>query len=803
MISKISKLKDFGIFHDFTWKTELSDFKKFNLIYGWNRSGKTTISRVFASCEKKCTYDKDKFKQYPAIFDEDDNLESEGKLEIETDDGTTLENTDVGTNVLPVKVFNQDFIDDNISFDSSDSCNPIVYVSEQDIETKNKLKLLKEQIQPFSDKYQGLKTLKESAQKIEDNFRISLAQTITQLLTDKTKRDRYYSYDKSKVKEKIDEIGVDNFADKILSDEDKKKYEAISKSEAGKTQTAFSEYNFSFSFDDETIDNFQKTFEKIVTLLGKKVVSETLDRLKDDQILNSWVKQGFDLHKTKEEKEKCLFCQKPLENDFLATLSKHFSKDYEDLQGAITSLKNEIFKIKQQEITTKNYDLYPDLKDKYTSKAKELNEVIKKVNTWIDGAIKFLQEKYDNPLADILRPTQPEDFLSSYNGEILELNKIINEHNEKVKNHASEVSSAREKLELNSIATALAGQDYKKMGTDLEEALKNEKEALNVVNKNNSDITELEKQTSNIGKAIIAINKHLEEFFGRKEIELALDGHNKGYTIKRDGKTAKNLSEGEKTAIAFSYFIVKVGEGDFDKSKGIIFIDDPISSFDSNFIYHCFSMISTNFKEVGQLFISTHNFQLFNLVKEWFINKNNSTKKDNEKLRSEDKTEKPIPCEFFMVENFTESDTRKAKIISLDKTLLNYKSEYHFLFAKLKEFSEKQDTQYEDFYTIGNMARRFFDIFADFKIPDSRNQKQKMEAVVKEVNEGKEEREKITDSDWNKAYKLVNEFSHNSDPTSAIEHKEKSESKDAIKILLNIVKESDPKHFEILEKNLV
>ena len=125
------------------------------------------------------------------------------------------------------------------------------------------------------------------------------------------------------------------------------------------------------------------------------------------------------------------------------------------------------------------------------------------------------------------------------------------------------------------------------------------------------------------------------------------------------------------------------------------------------------------------------------------------------------------------------------------------------MFAKLKEFSEKQDTQYEDFYTIGNMARRFFDIFADFKIPDSRNQKQKMEAVVKEANEGKEEREKITDSDWNKAYKLVNEFSHNSDPTSAIEHKEKSESKDAIKILLNIVKESDPKHFEILEKNLV
>jgi wobble nucleotide-excising tRNase len=787
MIHKISKLKNFGIFHEFSWKVELSDFKKFNLIYGWNRSGKTTISRVFASCEKKCTYDKVKFRQYPAFFDESGNLKKEGEFEIKTDDGTTVKNTDVATNVLPIKVFNQDFIEENISFEPSDSCNPIVYVSEEDIVTKNRLESLKNQIQTLSDKYQGYKTAKEAAQKIEDNFRISLAQTITQLLTDKTKRDRYYSYDKSKVKDKIDEIGVDNFSAKTLSDEDKKQYEATSKSEAGKTQTLYSKYKFSFFFADEIIDNFQKIFEKVEALLGKKVVSETLDRLKDDQILNSWVKQGFDIHKTKKEKAKCLFCEKQLDDDFIATLSKHFSKDYEDLQRTITSLKSDILKIKRSEIATKNDDLYPDKKDKYASKANELNKIITSINTWIDEAAKSLQKKYDNPLTAVSNPTQPEDFLSSYNGIILELNKIINEHNDKVNNHTSEVTSAREKLELNSIAIALAGQDYKKMKTDLEEAIINEKGALDAANKNNNDIAALEKQTSNIGKAIIDINKHLEEFFGRKEIELALDGVNKGYVIKRNGKTANNLSEGEKTAIAFAYFVVKVGEGDFDKSKGIIFIDDPISSFDSNFIYHCYSMINTYFKEVGQLFISTHNFQFLNLVKGWFLGKN--IKKTN---RGKDEC-----CEFLMVENFTESDTRKAKIVLLDKTLINYKSEYHFLFAKLIEFSEKQITQHEDFYTIGNMARRFFDIFADFKVPTTGNQKSKMDVLIKDINAMGE---KISTVDAGKAYKLVNEFSHNSDPTSTIEHKDKSECKDAIKVLLNIVKESDPKHFEILER---
>ncbi len=293
----------------------------------------------------------------------------------------------------------------------------------------------------------------------------------------------------------------------------------------------------------------------------------------------------------------------------------------------------------------------------------------------------------------------------------------------------------------------------------------------------------------------------MKEFFGREEIKLELDGDKKGYTIKRDGQPAKNLSEGEKTAIAFSYFIVKVEEKEFKIKDGIIFIDDPISSFDSNFIYHCFSLINLHFKNVGQLFISTHNFQLFNLAKEWFINKNNHTRKDNRKAVSERRLEKPMPCEFFMVENFTDLDVRKAKLVELDKTLRNYKSEYHFLFSLLNKF-EDIDLNYADFYTIGNVARRFFDIFADFKIPDSRDQKQKMEAIVKEANENKEENKKISNSDWNKAYKLVNEFSHNSDPTSAIEHKDKSESKDAIKILLNIVKKSDLRHYEILVKNV-
>ncbi|HAD81763.1 MAG: hypothetical protein A2509_10705 [Candidatus Edwardsbacteria bacterium RIFOXYD12_FULL_50_11] len=782
MITKITKLKNFGIFHDYSWTAGFPEFKKYNLIYGWNRSGKTTIARVFASCEKKCIYDKDKFKQYP----------ENGEFEIKTDDGVIVNNTNVTTNILSIKVFNQDFIDEHISFNPAESCAPIFYQSKEDYESEKRLTQLKLDKITFGKTYEEAKKTKLAKEETKNTFLTGLGREIANILFDK-------NYNKKKVESNINTIGIDNYSGKILSDEDKKKYEAISKSTAGVVQNPLADYQFSFPFEGVIVNSFQMLFDEVNKLLSKNVISETLDRLKDDHSLNNWVKQGYDLHKAKNEKGKCLFCQKPLDNDFLNSLSRHFSKDYEDLQNTISYLRNDIIKIKKNEFALKNDDLYPDLKVNYETKAKELNECIGKINAWIDGVLKKLEEKHNNPLSVVINSKTPEDFLTSYNQIIEELNKIITDHNEKVINHDKEVTKARDKLELNSIAAALSEQDYKKMVNDYIEAARNEDVALKALNNNDSEILDLEKQTSNIGNAINEINKHLKEFFGREEIKLALDADKKGYTIERNGHPAINLSECEKTAIAFSYFVVKIGEGSFDKSKGVVFIDDPISSFDSNFIYHCFSMISTHFKEVGQLFISTHNFQLFNLTKDWFINKNNTTKRDNEKARAESKVGKPIPCEYFMVENFTESDIRKAKIVELDRTLRNYKSEYHFLFAKLKEFSDKPNTEYEDFYTIGNMARRLFDIFADFKIPTTGDQKSKMDVLLNNINVPDE---KISKIDAGKAYKLVNEFSHNSDPTSTIEHKDKSESKEAIKVLLNIIKESDPKHYEILLKIL-
>src|ERR1035437_201547 len=48
MIAKINKIKHLGlVFSSYTWDTNLPHFKRFNLVYGWNGCGKTTLSRLF------------------------------------------------------------------------------------------------------------------------------------------------------------------------------------------------------------------------------------------------------------------------------------------------------------------------------------------------------------------------------------------------------------------------------------------------------------------------------------------------------------------------------------------------------------------------------------------------------------------------------------------------------------------------------------------------------------------------------------------------------------------------------------
>lgn len=778
LIKNIKSLSDFGVFQNSAWD-ELADFKRFNLIYGWNRCGKTTLSRVFSSCEKKSLFHPDVFKQYPV----------NGEFELILSDKTQIKSKEIEKSNLSIRVFNQDFIDDNVSFEANKSSNGIVYLSEGDIESKNNLERIFKENKTFKAKADLDKKNRESKEKIKTSFLQSVGREVSNVLFDKT-------YNRTKVESRIKEQGIDKIKTLVLKNNEKVTYEEKVKRKAGK---AVSNYK---SFDIKTLwfGDLDAIYNHIKRLLSKEIVSETIEKLKNDEELNNWMKKGFEIHKSKDEFGKCLFCESHISNKLFDTLSKHFSKDYVELQTDIELFINFSKKLKLQQIPSENIEIYPELRIDYTSKAEKLNSSIKAFTNWLFmHSESLLDEKNRNPfdkdLVEMLE--KPRDFEKEINESISELNKVINKHNKLVVGHNDEVSRSKEKLELHIIALAISEGDFQKMEDEYLSAVELEQSSAEELRVNQEEIEKIENETSQISGALGKINLHLKSYFGKDEMTLDLDHSKKGYLIYRDGIPATNLSEGEKTAIAFSYFIVKTEERDFKISNSIIFIDDPISSLDSNFVYHSFSLIKEHFQGAKQLFVSTHNFHFFNLLKEWFIQRNNKVIKSNVNLKSRGVEVKAIPCELYMIESFYDNDKRKSNLKLLDPTLRKFKSEYHFLFSYINQFLKKSP-EYGDLYTIGNISRRYFEIYADFKIPNSSNPRQKMEELSKEANSNGAS---ISMTDLGKVYKLINEFSHNYDSMSSIEHTDKSESFDAINTLLKIVKYSDGKHYDILEKN--
>lgn len=780
LIKNIKSLSDFGIFQNSEWK-DLPDFKRFNLIYGWNRCGKTTLSRVFSSCEKQTTYNTEKFKQFPI----------NGEFEITLHDKTVIKSKEIVNASLAIRVFNQDFIDSNVSFEPNKSSNGIVYLSEGDIDSKKKLDKINIEKRQLKEKYEIAKKNRESKEKIRNLFLQSVGREVSNILFDK-------NYNRTKVELSIKDQGIDKIKTQILKDDEKAKFEEKVKRKVGKEISNYKEVEITIPH----YGDINGIYNHIKGLLSKEIISETIEKLKNDEELNNWIKKGFEIHKSKDEYGKCLFCDNPLSNQLFDKFSKHFSKDYLDLQTNIELFISLSKGLKFSQIPTDNSEIYPELKAEFTKHAENLNSSIKSFTDWLFmSSESLLDEKNRNPfdkdLVEIL--DEPIDFEKDINKNISTLNEVIEKHNKQVIGHSDEVTTSKKKLEHHTIAKAIVDEDFQKMETEYLLSLSNEqlsKDDLLVVEK---EVDKFEKETSQIGSALTKINNHLKSYFGRDEILLNLDSSKKGYLIYRDGIPASNLSEGEKTAIAFSYFIVKTEERDFKVRSSAIFIDDPISSLDSNFVYHSYSLIKEHFQSAKQLFISTHNFHFFNLIKEWLTQKNSKVQEENIELKSNGDELKPIPSEFYMVESFYENERRKSKLKPLDQTLKRFKSEYHFLFNNINQFLSN-NPEYGDLYTIGNISRRFFEIYADFKIPNSSNPRQKMEALSKEANSNGAN---ISMTDIGKVYKLINEYSHNYEPMSSIEHTDKSESNEAIKTLLKIVEYSDKKHFEVMKRNCI
>ncbi len=730
MIKKLKKIKNLGLFSDYAWDSNLNDFDKYNLFYGWNGSGKTTLSKLFACLE------------------DGNSLEfSDLEYDIEHESGTVKESSQFNQKI---RVFNQDYIQKNVQLVSG-KANPIFILGEENKEIADKIKTDEEILANLETQKSSKETEKTRKESDKANKFTEVAKVIGANLVGSSTRN-YRKPDAEKDFESITDK-------KILSAEEVAKQQAVIKQEQ-KDKIA--------KIDLVSDLDLSGVYDEVMGICKETVEINVISELAENQKISVWVEHGLTLH-TKESKQ-CEFCGSNLPNGRIEALLGHFNeadkKLKEKIDTKITNLQHSIQTIKAIQLPNKA-QFYTDLQTPFTSRAITYNQEKDNYCAELSAMVEILNTKKQKTTEEV---TFSRSLSNNFQSSVNSINETTEQHNQKSDNFQTEKDKAVELLKAHHLSEIF--DEVKTFDSEIKEC---KKEISKLQNGDGSSafvgivalkkqITENKSKISSEHKACDTLNKQLQTFLGRKEIafEVAPEG---GYVVKRSGVIAKNLSEGEKTAIAFVYFVVHLKDQNFDVANGIIVVDDPISSLDSNSLFQAFAFLKNAVKDAKQVFILTHNFNFLKLILNW-LNRTSGHK-------------------YYMIKNqYSATNGRTAFISELDKELKDHESEYHYLFKVLYTF--ETDGSIASVYHIPNVARKVLDTFLMFRVPNGENSYKKMEKLV-------------FDEDKKTAiYKFTNDQSHITgdgfDPSLV------PEAQKNIQYLLEMMKAVFPEHYQILEE---
>lgn len=663
MIIKINHLTNFGNYRQFQWGNT-TNFTKYNLIYGWNYSGKTTLSRLFQVLAKPT-----ELTQWQGC-----------QFEVELQGGTKLTHVNLA-NPLQIKVFNRDFIQSN--FQQEHKAPAVFIVGGDTIHLRNRIARLNE----HEAKIHTIKArLNESHQQLKkelDSLGTAHASSVATLTGDKT-------YNRTKLTAEIARIKVTP-ATFILSDEALQAKVSLLRS----TQ----EWEDISPVANITTD-LETLRQDLFAVMNKTASNEAITKLKENRDLESWIRTGLAHHANAAQ---CEFCGSTISADRLTALQRHFSKAYEDLTSEVTTQLSTLEDTKFTIALPDERDFMPDLKDQFITLKGKVDAWI----IWANGGIgelatlaKQKQLALETQLSCVVDTSRASEITQIIAG----INTLITEHNQKRSQLDIEKIAAKEAIEKHNAATFYQTNNISDKETAIQTAEAKVGRAINLLTGIEGKRNAIEAQIQQQSIAAQKINETIQFLLPDNNISVAeISGG--FFEFRRDGTQAKNLSEGEKTAITFAYFLATLENNGASLSQTSVFIDDPISSLDSNHIYAIYALITKRLDSCLQIFVSTHNSELYTLLKDkWFEARQQFANRAN--------------ASSYYARRFVDANQLWHSTLEDTPMLLRkYKSEYQFIFEQLHTFSSSQGPSLHEAYTAPNLLRKFLEAYLGFKKP--------------------------------------------------------------------------------------
>lgn len=697
MISKIDHIKNFGIYKNFNWSNciEIVEFREKNIIYGWNYSGKTTFSRIFSALR-----DGEIFSDY-----------SKGEFKLTYSDNTTFSKSNLTDFPDKVLVFNSDYVRENLRWELDDEINAIYF----DVGDKAKRATRIDELESLVVAIEGDDKIKGKKEPFLEHVSAfnEFDETLFTNESRRIKNDVFSSlidFNKGHFKKQIPFV-LQDLNSFILKKTEVSKISKTVKIEEPKPEIDLVEY-------DLGINSIISSVNGVLDSEPKK--SDLIPILEKNSLAFDWVREGMPLN---EANTNCLFCDNLIKEDRMSLLNKFYENEGSKLKEK-SKLISELIDLEKKKVEQLNFpnsvqEINEGFQESYLKKKNAIDKKLRQYTAKLNALSQLLETKTNKQLYNKVNPTTEVD-ISKLKGELADLNKILKDNNAFSSDFQNLIQTERLKYINHLVAKYLKDNKYQAKEKKHAKAREEIEKLDTKVSRYTKEINRLRALNNSGEEGCQQFNSFIQSLLGKEDIEIKFDKSKEKFTLYRGTEIARNLSEGEKMAISFSHFLVTLKSID-DKNEMkeyILFIDDPMSSLDGNHIFQINALLKDFLYKRGldptnprkwvqkckQLFISTHNFEFFNLLKEMPTQNG---------LRYSAKGTKGDESRYFISRKLNESSIEK-----LPEVYDSFKSEYHFLFKEINDFNENSSPSKSDrLLLMPNILRRFLEIYTLAKYP--------------------------------------------------------------------------------------